>query len=161
VNPQTASQYLPILGTDESLADAPQVLEGFYNTCALAGPSVCPIAAQYPTAEGIKNAMNEFLNKTYTEWNSGGGIESYNTFVNSDLYNYLVMPDKWDKVAELLATRFNGTMNGATPSADMGVHSTGFSWIGNYSAVAITYVFSTLPPLITFYYRFRLLFFMQ
>ncbi|PVF94959.1 hypothetical protein CPB86DRAFT_788535 [Serendipita vermifera] len=114
MNPQVVSQYHPILGFDESLADANQVLEGLYYTCALVGPSNCSIAAQYPTSEGIKGAVNQLLETAYKNWNDGHGGHSYNTLIAWDFFLSLSAPKYWHNVLGGLAEIANVTYGSTT-----------------------------------------------
>ncbi|PVF95971.1 hypothetical protein CPB86DRAFT_787528 [Serendipita vermifera] len=100
VNPQANSQYLPILGLDEQLADVPQILEGFYNTCAQSGPIKCPVAAQHPTPEGIKTVMGQFLDAIYEQFTSEN---SYNMAVRDLIYSHLYSPRNWELLGHILA----------------------------------------------------------
>ncbi|CAG8678770.1 1047_t:CDS:2, partial [Acaulospora colombiana] len=145
VNPQANSQYLPILGLDEQLADANQVLEGFYSTCAQVGPVKCPISAQNPSAEGIKTAVNQFLNSRYRDWTAEDGSLSYNMAVNSLILPAFYSPKNWDAVGYLL------TLNGSSSSPPglkrelerrqntVSIPDVGYSW-SDYSGLAAAYV---------------------
>ncbi|PVF95968.1 hypothetical protein CPB86DRAFT_553513 [Serendipita vermifera] len=111
INPQANSQYIPILGIDEQLGDAAEVLQGFYNTCALAGPSKCPIAAQFPTSDAIKGAMNQLLDATYKNWNDGNGGVSYNQLALQGIFATSYWPTQWPDVAQALALGLNGSLS--------------------------------------------------
>jgi hypothetical protein len=142
VNPQAQSQYLPNLGFDEWYADAPQILEGFYNTCAMAGPG-CPIGTQNSTPESVKNTLNQLLQKIFDEMNNGTGIETYNAFVFSDLYQYLNSPQTWTAAAGEIATRISGNLTSASSSRHS-MHSeynrllAGFGGVGGYVLIYST-----------------------
>ncbi|CAG8601602.1 2430_t:CDS:10 [Acaulospora colombiana] len=109
-NPQANSQYLPILGADEQYGDANAVLEGFYNTCALAGPSKCAVAERYPTPEGIKGALDQMLGATYKNWNDGNGGLSYNQFAQQAIFANLYYPS-WPKTAQAIVLGLNGSLS--------------------------------------------------
>jgi hypothetical protein len=85
--------------------------------------------------------MNQFLNRRFNEWNSGRGSQSYNMFVSSELYGYLITPLLWDTAASFLAPRFNETSSEPPRSIDVpSSFSAGYWWVNNYTAVATTYV---------------------
>jgi hypothetical protein len=111
MNPQAVSQYLPILGFDESLADASEVLQGLYNTCALAGYPKCSIAAQYPTPEAIKGAVDQLLETAYKNWNDPTGY-SYNVLIDWELYPALSWPTNWDFIFSSLSFDANVSLSG-------------------------------------------------
>jgi hypothetical protein len=110
INPQANSQYIGILGIDEQIGDVPEILKGFYNTCALAGPTKCALAAQYPTADAIKGALDQLLETTFKTWNAGGGGTSYNQLVLQGIFSNLYRPGDWDTIAQGLALGLNGSL---------------------------------------------------
>jgi hypothetical protein len=110
INPQAVSQYFGILGIDEQMGEVPQILQGFYNTCALAGPAKCAIAARFPTADGIKNALDQFLESAYKSWNAGTGRISYNQFALQAVFGTLYAPGEWPFAAQALALGVNGSI---------------------------------------------------
>ncbi|PVG04110.1 hypothetical protein CPB86DRAFT_792851 [Serendipita vermifera] len=114
MNPQANAQYIPILGIDEELADAPEIMQGFYNTCALAGPSKCAIAARYPTPDGIKDALNQLLETTYKSWNDGNGGPNYNMLALQGIFYTLYSPSDWPLAARALALGLNGSLSEST-----------------------------------------------
>jgi pimeloyl-ACP methyl ester carboxylesterase len=108
MNPQATSQYFPVLGGDEQIGDAPEVLKGFYNTCALAGASKCPLARAYPTPDAIKGAINTYLETAFKTWNSGGGGASYNMLIAQILFPVLYLPEQWPLAAIALSVGLSG-----------------------------------------------------
>jgi hypothetical protein len=83
---------------DEQLGDAPEILQGIFNTCILAGPSQCALAALYPTADAIKSALNQYLDQTYKNW-SDPGRSSYNYIVYRHIFYAFYEPARWHDVA--------------------------------------------------------------
>jgi hypothetical protein len=141
VNPQASSQYLPILGLDEELADIQQVFEGFCNTCALASPSKCAIAEQYSTPEGIKGVMNQFLELSHVDSTSSYKTPSYSFAFTYVIFPYLMAPKRWPLLGELLAQ----FVNGLSMAPDFLAHNVfpvneiGYSW-SDYSGVVVGFV---------------------
>jgi hypothetical protein len=96
------------------MGDVPEMLKGFYNTCALAGPTKCAVAAQYPTADAIEGALDQFLETTFKTWNAGGGGISYNQAVLQGIFSILYRPGDWDIFAQGLALGLNGSLTEST-----------------------------------------------
>jgi hypothetical protein len=171
INPQSISQYHTILGMDEYLGDAPEILEGFFNTCALAGGSICALAALYPTADKIKDAFNQYLDKVYKTWTLPQ-TNSYNAIIHNQVLSVLYNPSLWYSSAIGLAqdialnqTKVKGEEVGhhwhpirpfySRPMWNARVKSNlekrqdfnevygGYLWENDYNHVAILYV----PPL--------------
>ncbi|PVF95980.1 hypothetical protein CPB86DRAFT_787541 [Serendipita vermifera] len=127
VNPQANSQYVPILGLDEELGDAPEVLRGFYNTCALSGPDQCALAAQYPTADAMEEAINQFFDRTRQTW-SNPQLPSYNAIVVQGLFPALYNPSSWLQLAEGFVLALNGSLDEGTALVKPKVDETRKKW---------------------------------
>lgn len=113
VDPQGISQYIPILGLDKSIGDMSETLRGYFNACALAGPTQCSVARQNSTAEDIKGAINQLLNTGFKNWNNGQGSWSYNALATI-VYSTLGSPIQWDSISKFLETYAN--TNTSTPA---------------------------------------------
>jgi hypothetical protein len=83
---------------DEQIGDAPEVFQGIFNTCILAGPSQCALASLYPTADAIKSTLNQYLDHTYKNW-TDPGRSSYNYIVYRHIFYALYEPARWHDVA--------------------------------------------------------------
>jgi hypothetical protein len=164
MNPQANSQYIPILELDEDIGDAPEVLRGFYNTCALAGPSKCPLSRNYPTPESMEGAVTQVLNGVQKNWNDTLQ-PSYNKLVLKYIFSALYAPSSWPLLAEGIVLGLSQLANGTNVklllpeekrypppyvrSASMGLpwrldarqqvdeFANGYYWDGNYTLVVI------------------------
>jgi hypothetical protein len=128
INPQAISQYIGILGIDEQIGDVPEILKGFYNTCALAGPTKCAVAAQYPTADAIEGAVDQLLETTFKTWNAGTGQTSYNQLVLQGIFSILYTPGDWDTIAQGLAFGLNGSLTESTAILKAKSEEKRFKW---------------------------------
>jgi hypothetical protein len=145
------SQYLPILGLDEAFADVPQLFEGFSNLCAQVGPAKCPIAAQYPTAEGIEGAINQYLDSSYGTSSNPNRAFSYSSAFTRTVFPYIASPSQWPLFGGLLVELLSntpGNLNVPPASTDIEKRQSipqrdmGYAW-NDYSRVALGYVWIT------------------
>jgi hypothetical protein len=84
-------------------------MRGFYNTCVLAGPTKCALAARFPTADAIENALYQYLEGVYTSWNAGTWGRSYNHYILQAVFAFLYEPSDWDIAAQVLTLGLNGS----------------------------------------------------
>ncbi|KAI0651007.1 TAP-like protein-domain-containing protein [Trametes meyenii] len=124
----------PFWWTENELADADKVYEGFVTGCALSGPAGCPIASQGQSAADVDDSIQALLQRAHDAARKNGSVPVTSAVIRESLLGVMYTPVNWTMFANLALPAFDAAVRAELSNESVGSSLLSFLGIASQNA---------------------------